>query len=431
MAGNIAFALGSRCDPPKQVLEWSRWPIERGQPLTCVEVSLEPRDRVSPMPPRILVLSASVGAGHLRAAEAVELALRQTLPEAEVQNHDVLQFTNAVFRRVYGQFYLDLVTHAPHVLGYFYDLLDRPSRSGKNRSDRIRFAIERLNLAKFQKLLTNQHWDLVINTHFLPAELIARLRSDGKLSVPQVTVCTDFDTHRMWVNQPCDRYFCATDEGACYLRHWGVQAEDIEVTGIPIHPVFASPVDRAQCLQRHNLAGDRPIILQLCGGFGVGPVESIATGLLALAQPVEVVIVCGRNEELRHSLATVQAPAQHRLQVLGFTRQIDELMGCANLVVSKPGGLTTSETLARGVPMAIVNPIPGQESRNSDYLLENGAGIKINHPSLIPLKLGRLLADSQRYQQMRQAARSLGRPQAAFDVVRSALAPVGLSPAIR
>src|ERR1700676_4534307 len=105
------------------------------------------------MPPRILVLSASVGAGHMRAAEAVELALRQTVPDATVRNIDVLEMTNRLFRRLYGKFYLDLVNLAPHALGYFYDLLDKPSRSGKNRSDRFRLVVEKLNLKTFMKFL--------------------------------------------------------------------------------------------------------------------------------------------------------------------------------------------------------------------------------------------------------------------------------------
>src|SRR5215813_13426540 len=118
------------------------------------------------MAPHILVLSASVGAGHLRAAEAVELALRQVVPSAGVKNIDVLTLTNAAFRRVYGKAYLDLVNKAPHVLGYFYDVLDRPSRSGRNRGDRLRLMVEKLNLKKFTRLLTEEHYDLVINTHF-------------------------------------------------------------------------------------------------------------------------------------------------------------------------------------------------------------------------------------------------------------------------
>src|SRR5262249_43199453 len=171
---------------------------------------------------RILVLSAAVGAGHLRAAEAIELALRQVVPEAAVQNVEVLDLTNAAFRRLYGRAYLDLVNKAPHVLGYFYDLLDRPSSSGRNRGDRLRQAVQNINLKRFIRFLEAEPWDLIINTHFLPAEIIAMLRKKKRLRVPQVTVTTDFETHRLWVHQPCDRHFTATEEGALYLRSWGV-----------------------------------------------------------------------------------------------------------------------------------------------------------------------------------------------------------------
>src|SRR5207248_2487626 len=203
---------------------------------------------------RILVLSASVGAGHLRAAEAVELALREVVPDAVVRNQDVLELTNALFRRLYGKAYLDLVNRAPHVLGYFYDLMDQPSRSGKHRGDRLRLAVQKLNLKKFMDFLCKDSCDLVINTHFLPAEIIASLRKRGDLDVPQVTVTTDFETHRLWVNEPCERYFTATEEGARYLRSWGVpDSTEIIPTGIPIHPVFAEAKDRAACLQKHSL----------------------------------------------------------------------------------------------------------------------------------------------------------------------------------
>src|SRR5215212_4951531 len=209
------------------------------------------------MPARILVLSASVGAGHLRAAQAVEPALRELAPDAEVRNVDVLTLTNAAFRKLYGQAYLDLVNKAPHVLGYFYDLLDKPRRP-KSTRDRLRLAVEKLNLRSFCELIECEAWDVVVNTHFLPAEIIASLRRDNKLSLPQVTVTTDFETHRLWVNEPTDRYTTATDEGAAYLAHWGVPAANTRVTGIPIHPVFAEAKDRGECLRRQGLAGDRP-----------------------------------------------------------------------------------------------------------------------------------------------------------------------------
>lgn len=369
---------------------------------------------------RILVLSASVGAGHLRAAQAVELALRELDPQAVVRNVDVLELTNALFRRLYGEAYLEIVNRAPHVLGYVYELMDQP-RSPKDPGDRLRRLVQELNLRAFLKLLRDERWDVCVNTHFLPAEMIAALRRSGELDTPQFTVTTDFETHRLWVNEPCDAYFTATDEAAAYLRHWGVPAPTIHVTGIPIHPVFAEPKDRGACLARQQIAGDRPVLLQLSGGFGVGPVEQLFQALLAIETPIELVTVTGRNAELKQQLEELPVPERHRARVLGFTDQMDELMTVADLVVSKPGGLTTSEALARGAAMVICNPIPGQESRNSDFLLENGAAIKINNLGTATFKVGQLLADPARLSALKSNARRLGRPRAAFDVAQAAL----------
>ncbi|MBI2192961.1 MAG: UDP-N-acetylglucosamine--LPS N-acetylglucosamine transferase [Planctomycetes bacterium] len=373
------------------------------------------------MASRVLVLCASVGAGHLRAAQAVELALRRLDPTAIVRNIDVLTLTNALFRRVYGKAYLDLVNRAPHVLGYFYDRLDQPP-SARAKGDRFRRLVEKLNLRPFLSFLKSEPWDVVVNTHFLPAEMIAMLKRNGEWKTPQFTVTTDFETHRLWVNPPCEHYFTATAEGAAYLQSWGVPASDTTVTGIPIHPVFSEPKERAECLRRQGLAGDRPILLQLAGGFGVGPIEQIYRDILDLERPVEVAVVSGRNEEAKRQLEQIPVPGRHHAKILGFTDQMDELMAVADVVVSKPGGLTTSEVLARGAAMAIVNPIPGQESRNSDFLLENGAAIKINNLATLSHKLGGLLADPERLARLKAHSRRLGRPQAAFEVARRALA---------
>jgi processive 1,2-diacylglycerol beta-glucosyltransferase len=374
-------------------------------------------------PPRILVLSASVGAGHLRAAQAVELALRELAPSAVVRNVDVLELTNSAFRRIYGKAYLDLVNKAPHVLGYFYDLLDRPRRPQSTR-DRLRLAVQKMNLRRFIALVQDEPWDLAVNTHFLPAEIIASLRKNGKTRLPQVTVTTDFETHRLWVNQPCERYFTATEEGARYLHSFGVPPRDTTVTGIPIHPVFARPKGSNECRRSHGIGTDRPVVLQLAGGFGVGPVEKIYQALLSIERPLELVVVAGRNEEVKKDLQGLPVPARHRAHVLGFTTQIDELMAGADVVVSKPGGLTTSEVLARGAAMVVVNPIPGQESRNSDYLLENGAAIKANNVATLGYKVQMLLDDPARLAALKANVARIARPRAAYDVAEKALAMV-------
>jgi len=372
------------------------------------------------MAKRILVLSASVGVGHLRAAEAVELALRQLDPNAEVKNIDLLDLTNSTFRRLYGKLYIDLVNTAPHLLGLVYDMLDRPP-SAQRKSDRLRLLLERFNLGKFLKLLRNESWDVIVNTHFLPAEIVASLRKKGEISTPQLTATTDFETHRLWVNEPCEHYFTATAEGAAYLAYWGVPAERISVTGIPIHPVFSVEKDACTCRRNLGLGDDRPVIVQMGGGFGMGPVAKIFAGLLAVERPLEVVVVAGRNEPLKARLEQVEVPQRHRVHILGFTNQIDELMAAADIVISKPGGLTTSEVLARGAALLIANPVPGQETRNSDFILENGAGVKVNNLPTLAHKLTRLLDEPARLQQMKAAARRLGRPQAAFDIARAAL----------
>jgi processive 1,2-diacylglycerol beta-glucosyltransferase len=378
------------------------------------------------MPVRVLVLSASVGAGHVRAAQAVELALRETAPDATVKNVDVLTLTNAPFRKLYGEAYLDLVNKAPHVLGFFYDHMDKP-RGADSKRDKLRLLVERLNLASLIDVLESEKWDAIVNTHFMPAAIIASMRKKRppSLRTPQMTVTTDFETHRLWVNQPCDHYTTATDEGAAYLHHWGVPSDDITVTGIPIHPVFAKPKPREAAMKHQGITGGRPVVLQLAGGFGVGPVAEIFGSILEVQTPIELIVVTGKNAAAKKKLEAAKVDKRHRVKVLGFTDQMDELMAAADIVISKPGGLTTSETLARGAAMVVVNPIPGQESRNSDYLLENGAAIKINNLPTLAMKLDALLGDSKRLQQLRDNAKRIGRPQAAFDVAARAMRLAG------
>ena len=165
----------------------------------------------------------------------------------------------------------------------------------------------------------------------------------------------------------------------------------------------------------------RPVVLQLAGGFGVGPVVKLHQALRDVARPAELVVIAGRNEKVRAELEALPPSPRHRVKILGFTTDIDELMAAADLVVSKPGGLTTSETLARGAVMVIVNPIPGQESRNSDFLLENGAAIKVNNLATLAHKVGALLDDPRRLAQLKANVARVAKPRAAYDVVERSL----------
>jgi len=196
------------------------------------------------------------------------------------------------------------------------------------------------------------------------------------------------------------------------------------VTGIPIHPAFSEPKDPAACRARQGLAGDRPVVLLLAGGHGAGPVGEPFRALLETDVPLEVVAVTGRNAEARDRLRALAPPPRHRAHVLGYTDQMDELLAAADLVVTKPGGLTVSEALARGAGLVLVNPIPGQEERNSDYLLEEGAAVKVNHTPTLGFKVAELLRHPERLDRLRANARRLARPRAAFDIAGRALALV-------
>ena len=162
-------------------------------------------------------------------------------------------------------------------------------------------------------------------------------------------------------------------------------------------------------------------ILVSAGGFGVGPVEHIIQALAELAQPAQVVVVCGRNEELAHGLTRVvrKLPTSARVsfKLLGYTTEMDELMAAADLFVGKPGGLTTSEALAKGLPMVVINPIPGQEERNSDHLLEEGIALRCNNLPALAYKIDRLIDEPGKLTLMRGNAMALAKPQAAFTVI--------------
>jgi len=234
-------------------------------------------------------------------------------------------------------------------------------------------------------------------------------------------VVTDLDVHAMWLCHHYEQYFVAMDETREHLVKLGIPAEKITVSGIPIDPVFARPRDKAAMRLKHGLDTDRTTILISAGGFGVGPIEHLMTSLLQLRHAVQIVAICGRSEELRKRLErlTARLPEECRVsvKVVGFTTEMDEHMAAADLVVGKPGGLTTSEALARGLVYVIVNPIPGQEERNSDHLLEEGAAIRCNNLPVLAYKIDRLLDDPARMADMQGNVQRIARPRAAYDIV--------------
>ena len=365
----------------------------------------------------VLVLSAASGAGHIRSAEAVAAAFDG---RGVASRHiEVLKYTNALFKRFYSDLYVQLVNRNPDLMGLLYNALDRPWQYQKRR-----LALDRLNTRPLVKLLKEENPSLVVCTHFLPAEILVHLRRKKVLDVPLGIVVTDYDAHAMWLYKGVDWYFVACAETKVHLAALGIPPETIHVTGIPIDPVFATPKPKRETRLRLGLDPDRTTVLVSAGGFGVGPVENLVRAVHGVAHPVQVAVICGRNAALEQRLKGFEGAA-HPMTVVGYTTEMDGWMAASDLLVGKAGGLTSSEALARGLVLAIVNPIPGQEERNSDHFLEEGAAIRCNNLPALAWKVDAILGDAERFARMKRAVARLARPNAAADIVSVALGGQG------
>ena len=361
------------------------------------------------------MLSVSAGAGHVRAAEAVVKAAAAARPPLIATHLDLLTLVSKEFRKLYGEQYIRLVEKLPQLWSYLYSKTDRPSRD--SLIGKLKRAAEKLNTRKLNAEIERLAPDVILCTHFLPAELLSRQKAKGRSLPPLWVQVTDFDVHALWVHSHVDRYCVANEEVAFRLADRGVSRERITVTGIPVMPQFSAPLDRAICAGELGLEPKKFTVLMMAGGAGVGGLDTLAERVLRLPDPPQLVALAGRNAELLQRLRALARKHPGKLFPLGFTTTVERVMTAADLVVTKPGGLSVSECLAKQRPMLLVSPIPGQEERNADYLLESGAAIKAVDGATLVFKLATLMAEPARLAAMSAAAARIGRPGAAADVV--------------
>ena len=365
---------------------------------------------------KVLILSVSAGAGHLRAAQAVEKAFLELNAAEEVRNIDTLEYTNAVFRNLYSKAYLEIVNKTPELFGWFYEHFDKP-RQNEHR----RLAFDKLNARPFVKMLEEYQPDIAVCTHFLPAEIISWLKRKKRINTRQAIVVTDFDIHAFWLCHHYEHYFVAIEETKVHLEQLGFPSDKITISGIPIDPVFAEHKDKKRMRQLHNLDPALPTILVSAGGFGVGPVEKLIQSLVKMRRKAQIIVICGKNTELKDKVdkfvKNIPPDAVVRFHSVGYTDQMDSYMAASDLILGKTGGLTTSEALAKGLGFVVVDPIPGQEQRNADHLLEEGVAIKCNNWPVLAYKIDTLLDNPEHLAQMQFKALHLARPLAAHDIV--------------
>ncbi|MEI7877227.1 MAG: glycosyltransferase [Planctomycetota bacterium] len=365
---------------------------------------------------RVLLLTGSIGSGHTRAAQAVSEAMLRADAAQWALVVDALAYASAPFRAIYRDAYIKLIETAPTAIGWLYRSSDTVEGGAMRR------AVQRAALARLRRMIASDKPDTIVCTHFLAAELVSGMVERGEWTGTFAVVVTDLDAHAMWAVCPrADRWFVALPETVEILAGKGVPRERMVVTGIPIASAFSARMPpRAELRERFGLARGGPMLLVSGGGVGASLLEKTLQQVLAMPIDCSVALVCGKNEPLRRRASNIVArrgESRVKCTVLGFTDRMHELMHAADLSIGKPGGLTSSEALACGLPMAIAYPVPGQEERNSDHLLEWGAAIRLNSPESFGWRVAQLLGDPERLSAMRTAARARAKPFAAEAIV--------------
>lgn len=369
---------------------------------------------------RILIATVTAGGGHLAAASALEEAWRATRPNDVVERLDLSKFFSALHQKIHADGYVKLVERAPELWGMLFSKTD--DLKVAQRLNRVQRLFPSRSRARFAKYVQQFEPDAVLCTHYAPLSVLGCLKRenpDWNGAPLVVSTVTDFEAHALWMEEGVDLYCVAAEETKARLVARGAVAENIVATGIPIAARFAVQFERRSLRKKLGLRDDLPLLLVLSGGFGMGPVGKILAELDKTARDFQTVVVCGRNEKLRRELAAQDR--RHPTHVLGFTTNMHEWMAVADLIITKPGGLTSSEALAMGKPLLILDPIPGQEAANSDFLLERGAAMKLNRVEDMPYRLEQLFA-AKKLAQLAKAAKILGRPDAALAICREVVA---------
>ncbi|GAB4181726.1 MAG: glycosyltransferase [Terrimicrobiaceae bacterium] len=360
---------------------------------------------------RILILSASVGSGHVKAADALAKAFRGRNDIEEVLSDDSLDHTNVLHKQLYSSLYKRLSALLPDFLGWWYETTDDPWVSDKGRlTFDLPQALPLINLLK------DFRPDSVICTHFMPAGVVSYLIRTGRLETELGVVITDYHFHAFWITRAFHWYFVGQEEDKIHMEGLGLPGERIHVTGIPVEPEFSEPVDTDAVFAEYGFRPGVPLLLIAAGTLGLSPALAVVRRLMDFDRDFQAVVLCGKNSELQSEAEELVRGRERQFRVMGFTRDMPRLMAAATLILSKPGGLTTAESLSRGLPMVILDPIGGQEERNADVLLEAGAALKCTEVTVLNHKLAKLFADPGRLARMRENARKLGNPTAAADI---------------
>lgn len=373
------------------------------------------------MSKNVLFCYINPATGHQQAAEAVMSAMRQMNPRINTAGVDSITYAHPVVSRLVSRLYLNVLKHAPQLWEMLYD---NPLIEGATRD--VRDLLSFFSARRIAGLMKGHKPHAIVCTQAVPLNVLSSLKARGKLKIPLVGVVTDYGVHSYWPSRSVDLFLVPTEEVRRKLLRAGVRDTHVRVTGIPVDPAFLSRTDARIGRARLGLDTRRPVVMVMGGSHGLGPVEQVVDALRHLPGGAQVIVVCGNNRGLLKDLHK-RFDGDASVLLFGHTKAIPRLMDAADVLVSKPGGLTTSEALIKGLPMVIVRPIPGQEEWNATHLLRHGAAERVETLDVLTETVRGLLSHRDRLEKMRERCLALARPMAAYDAAESILSLIGES----
>jgi processive 1,2-diacylglycerol beta-glucosyltransferase len=369
---------------------------------------------------RILILHASLGAGHLNAAKALSEAFN-LFPDVYVLSEDALAYASTIYRSAVTQAYKQLSEKAPQLYKAFYE--------GSNIDDLEKSLDNNLAWAKLERpffqglgqFVKDFDPDAIVCVQQIPSRLLHLLEKEDRTSKPQYVVVTDVIAHSTWLNYGVEGYFLPNSLSANLLIQRGVNPSFLNVTGIPVKLEIMQPKTKSEMRSHHQIPADIPLVTLFGGGLNPKRVRLMVSDLLASPMPLTLIVVAGRNEKLTEALEDLTDGPQVKLRKLELIDYVDNLVVASDLVITKAGGLITSEILARGTPMVIVEPIPGQEEQNADVIAAAGAGVQLRLLEMVAPAVQYLFKNPERLAEMRESALQLGHPRAAIDIAEHIL----------
>lgn len=371
---------------------------------------------------KILIFYGSYGGGHLSAARAINDYLTEHFENVETQMIDCIEYINRFVNKVTTKAYSDMAKKAPWAWGYVY------KKSEKGMIAKFSSDSNKLMARKLYRLIEEFEPDIVISTHPFSSQMCAYLKKKGKCHFKLATITTDYAPHDQWLlyHDQVDWFFVAHDGMNKALAERGIEGNKIFTTGIPLSNRFLQHYDKDSILKEFELQPAKRTVLFFGGGkMGLGKSRTLEI-LEILAEnftDLQMVAISGQNEEMNAQFKKIVA-THHRedsIKVLEFTNKVPELMTISDLVITKPGGLTTTESLASGLPIIIINPIPGQEEENAEFLEERKVGVWIKKGDNIEEKLVSILGNPEKMQEMKINARLLAKKNSTAEICKTIL----------